>query len=414
MSIRIPKIRRTVITTVAIIATFTMTALLATNDEPSFMTVEATGTYLMSDDETLKTAKAKAQSNARDQALKKAGTYISSLVVTENSAVTENKRTAISANIISEKVLRSRTELLDGRPYYLVDMEFSIDTQAITKHIKALDSLEAKDREIKRLSDQNIELKKLVGSALDELAVVNRQKQAQVMSERHREITSKANKLFRVRDVTETPVVQRFNIQGLHKAIEMRGGVVADEDFKLKEMLEAYASAVTIEILQPKILVETKKGKSSHRIYWPIFYNPDCDQLREQSKNLHFAHYNQQSTTLRGASGRIEPATTCRVNANWDEYSSGDLNVVIEATVSYEDVRRKFYLVVAGMTDRGFRFGSGVEDYLNKNRGNDNEEPIVAMDLPDMASEINVAARMIVVDKVSLMKLQSEASESRS
>jgi hypothetical protein len=358
---------------VACLAFFATQASNTDLEKADFVVIDATGSYLMGDRDTVVWAKKKALEQARDMALKKVGVFLSSMNVVKDKKLVSKTEQAIQANIVKEEIITSQSELVLGRPHYIIDARFTIDASAIERYINAIDTLEEKNSEIQKLASQNIKLKELLTNALSELQVANFSTVSASISERQKGITQEASKLFNIHGLKETDAVTDNRVSRNDQEQLTSVGSLEVFDFHFNQAINSYAKSLDIQISDPiqKHTLDAL-GQVVSDFTWKVIWDLECSKLTNyitRSMNIEVWRFTDAYTKTEQAdlsqtcflmtpkyssisNKSVQSATIYNdilFNKNRKAYDS----VVIEVSLIYPENTQKHYFLAAGYAMAG-------------------------------------------------------------
>ena len=137
------------------LAAFLSASLLAGVAEATVQTIEATGVYIMGDNDSPKIARDAARQEAMRSAVEQAGVYVESYSKTQNMELTEDEVRTISGAVIKVTKEEAIPELKGTTLKYTVNLTAEVDTDTIH-----LQEMVEKKTELEKLQQERDALKK--------------------------------------------------------------------------------------------------------------------------------------------------------------------------------------------------------------------------------------------------------------
>ncbi len=132
---------------------------------PSIKTIQATGKYVMGDQDSKSAARKLAILQAKQTALEEAGTYLTSVTEVRDLELSKDEITSLAAGVMSVKVLDEKWAMMGEAPVVTVKIEAVIDTSGLSDQVKDLKGNKEEVEGYKELQAELARLKK----DLDEL-----------------------------------------------------------------------------------------------------------------------------------------------------------------------------------------------------------------------------------------------------
>lgn len=124
-------------------------------------TIDATGEYIMGDNDTVIVAKKLALQDAKRLALEKVGTYVESTTEVRDNAVTRDEIRQYSAGIVKVQEINEERKLLDNKATLIrVHVSATVDPGVLVKQLLALRDRKDVEEKAKKLSTENELLRK--------------------------------------------------------------------------------------------------------------------------------------------------------------------------------------------------------------------------------------------------------------
>lgn len=153
-------------------------------------TVTATGKFVMGDLDSKSSAKKIALMNAKQSALEKAGTFLTSSSAVENYQLTKDEITTLAAGIMSVEILEEKWTMEGESPAVTVTIKATIDTGNLDEQIQATrenkevvdayKSMEAEladlRKELEALKDEKIAAKSSTGDSSKQIETISEKK----------------------------------------------------------------------------------------------------------------------------------------------------------------------------------------------------------------------------------------------
>lgn len=125
------------------------------------ITVNASGEFVMGDNDTYIEGKKFAMQDAKRNALEKVGTYLESSTQVKNGLISTDEIRTYTAGIVKIKEIKEEKNLLENRATVIkVNVMASVDPDILTKQIKTLRNQKEIEYKAKKLSSENIKLQK--------------------------------------------------------------------------------------------------------------------------------------------------------------------------------------------------------------------------------------------------------------
>jgi hypothetical protein len=151
------------------------------------VTVDATGEYIMGDNDTFIEAKNLALQDAKRLILEKIGTYIESSTQVEDHTVTKDDIKIYTAGIVKVEYIEDKRQILDNKMTVCnVTVRATVDPDDVVKKIYALKSSKALEESARKLAHENESLQNEINQLNNQLRQImneNQYKQLRVQRE---------------------------------------------------------------------------------------------------------------------------------------------------------------------------------------------------------------------------------------
>lgn len=207
-------------------AAFMLSSMISAACEAAVQTIEATGVYVMGDNDSPKIARDAARQEAMRVAVEKAGVYVESYSKTQNLELTEDEVRTISGAVLKVTKEDAIPELKNGSLKYTVNITAEVDTDQIN-----LQQMMANKTELEKLQQERDALKKQNEELLDKYEKAKGKEKTKIGTEL--ESSYDLNKIF---DETMNEI-QRGSYT---KAIETVAPIIDDRDMSGNPLAYAY------------------------------------------------------------------------------------------------------------------------------------------------------------------------------
>jgi len=233
---------------------------------PSFAgttNIEATGEYIMGDNDTVIEAKKLALQDAKRLALEKVGTYVESTTEVKENAVTRDEIRQYSAGIVKVREVNEERRLLENKATLIrVHVVATVDPGVLVKQLLALRDRKDVEQKAKKLSIENDALRK-------DIEQLNAQLKGALSGKQHQQLRLKREAaLDRILE-NDKGLTMLVSGEELVKVSLLERQKKQDDRQLVKRFLKEVAAAYRIDSREPEV-EDNGDGTSNLSIHYSI------------------------------------------------------------------------------------------------------------------------------------------------
>jgi hypothetical protein len=246
--------------------TLLIIALIVISPLPAFAsttTIEATGEYIMGDNDTVIEAKKLALQDAKRLALERVGTYVESTTEVKENTVTRDEIRQYSAGIVKIQEINEERKLLENKATLIrVHVSATVDPGVLVKQLLALRDRKDVEEKAKKLSVENEMLRK-------DIEQLNAQLKGVTSGRQHQQLRLKREAALDKILENDKGLTMLVSGEHLVKASLLERQKKQDDRQLVKRFLKEVAAAYQIDSREPEV-EDNGDGTSNISIHYSI------------------------------------------------------------------------------------------------------------------------------------------------
>lgn len=226
-------------------------------------TIEATGEYIMGDNDTVIEAKRLALQDAKRLALERVGTYVESTTEVKDNAVTRDEIRQYTAGIVKVREIQEERKLLENKAAQIrVHVSATVDPAVLVKQLLALRDRKDVEEKARKLSTENEMLRK-------DIEQLNAQLKGVTSGKQYRQLRLKREAALDKILENDEGLTMLVSGEQLVKVSLLERQKKQDDRQLVKRFLKEVAAAYQIESRDPEV-EDNGDGTSNISIHYSI------------------------------------------------------------------------------------------------------------------------------------------------